>query len=132
MAGRTDRMTMKVGDKYHTWHLDKIWQETRDLPVVDVEIESLKHLDAVCWFNEDFPATLRNVIYHFMRLEKVNTDYPIILDPTGQLFDGAHRVARAMANGQTTIRAVRMLEVPPPDEIVDSIVENDSDQICDE
>ena len=94
---------------------------TKDLPVIDVEIESLKHLDAVCWFDDGFKATLRNVVEHFVRMERVNTDYPIILDPNGQLFDGAHRVAKALANGQRTIKAVRMLEVPPPDEIVYSI-----------
>ena len=121
MIRRIDRMTMQVGDKYHVWHLDPIWESCKDLPVIDVEIESLKHLDAVCWFDESFPATLRNVIEHFVRMEQVDTNYPIVLDPNGQLFDGAHRVARALANGQTTIKGVRMLEVPPPDEILDVI-----------
>ncbi|MCB9925522.1 MAG: hypothetical protein H6822_25455 [Planctomycetaceae bacterium] len=121
MTRRIDRMTMKVRDKYHVWHLDAIWEATENLPVFDVEIESLKHLDAVCWFDDGFKATLRNVVEHFVRMESVNADYPIILDPEGQLFDGAHRVAKALADGQRTIKAVRMLEVPPPDEIVDSI-----------
>ncbi len=114
-------MTTKVRDKYHVWHLERIWEASKDLPVFDVEIESLKHLDAVCWFDDDFTATLRNVIEHFVRMQSVNTNYPIILDPNGQLFDGAHRVARAMASGQTTIKAVQLPEVPPPDEIADSI-----------
>lgn len=121
MTRRIDRMTMRVGDKYHVWHLDPIWEACKDLPVCEVEIESLMHLDAVCWFNDDFQATLRNVVEHFVRMEKVNPDHPIILDPNGQLFDGAHRVAKALANGQHTIKAVRMSETPPPDEIVDSI-----------
>lgn len=114
-------MTMRVRDKYHVWHLEPIWQACKDLPVCDVEIESLKHLDAVCWFDESFPATLRNVVEHFVRMEAVDTGYPIILDPHGQLFDGAHRVARALARGAKTIKAVRMTQVPPPDEIVDVI-----------
>jgi hypothetical protein len=114
-------MTQKVGDKYHVWHLPKLWEATRHLPVIEVEIESLKHLDAVCWFDIGFPATLRNVVEHFVRMESVDPEIPILLDPSGQLFDGAHRVAKAMARGQATIRAVRLTEVPPPDEIVDSI-----------
>ena len=118
---RIDRTTQKVGDKYHVWYTERLWEATKDLPVVDVEIESLKHLDAVCWFDDGFRATLRNVVEHFVRMERVDLDYPILLDPNGQLFDGAHRVAKALANGQTTIKAVRMREVPPPDEIVDSI-----------
>ena len=121
MTRRIDRTTQKVGEKYHVWHTEKLWEATKDFPVLNVEIESLKHVDAVCWFDDEFPATLRNVVEHFMRMERVEIDYPIILDPSGQLFDGAHRVAKALAQGKTTIRAVQMTEVPPPDEIVDSI-----------
>ena len=118
---RIDRTAQKVGDKYHVWHTEKIWQATQGLPVIDIEIESLKHVDGVCWFDDDFPPTIRNVVEHFIRMKAVNSDYPIILDPDGQLFDGAHRVAKALAQGQSTIKAVRMKEMPPPDEIVDSI-----------
>ena len=48
-------MIQQVGDKYHVWHLDKLWAATKDFPVIEVDIESLKHLDAVCWFDESFP-----------------------------------------------------------------------------
>lgn len=121
MTRRVDRTTQKVGDKYHVWYTERLWAAVEGLPVVEVEIESLRHLDAVCWFDEEFPATLRNVVEHFVRMERVDLEYPILLDPNGQLFDGAHRVAKALANGQSTIAAVRMKEVPPPDEILDSI-----------
>ncbi len=121
MTRRIDRTTQKVGHQYYVWHTEKLWEATKDFPLTNVEIESLKHLDAVCWFDDDFPATLRNVVEHFVRMELVDADYPIILDPSGQLFDGAHRVAKALARGQSTIKAVQLTEVPPPDEIVDSI-----------
>ena len=124
MTRRIDRTTQMVGDQYHVWHTHKLWEATRDCPVIDVDIESLKHLDGVCWFDEDFPPTLRNVVEHFIRMERVDTAYPIILDPSGQLFDGAHRVAKALAQGQPTIKAVQMTEVPPPDEVVDSIYDS--------
>lgn len=116
---QVDRMIQQVGDQVHIWHLDKLWESTKDFTVIDVEIESLIHLDAVCWFDDTFPATLRNVVEHFVRTRDADETYPILLDPNGQLFDGAHRVARAMAAGKTTIKAVKMTEVPPPDEIVD-------------
>ena len=38
-----------------------------------------------------------------------------------QLSGLQHLVAKAMADGQSTIKAVQLEEVPPPDEIVDSI-----------
>tara|TARA_R110002049_G_scaffold117716_2_gene271363 strand:+ start:88 stop:459 length:372 start_codon:yes stop_codon:yes gene_type:complete len=119
VSQRVDRMMMQVGDQYHVWHLEPLWEATRDAPVIDVEIESLKHVDTVCWFDDRNPATLRNVVAHFQRMERTDTAYPILLDPDGQLFDGAHRVAKALAHGQSTIKAVQLQEVPPPDEIVE-------------
>lgn len=82
MTRRIDRTTQKVGDKYHVWHTERLWETTRDLPIIDIQIESLKHLDGVCWFDDAFPATLRNVVEHFVRMESVDVDYPIILDST--------------------------------------------------
>lgn len=125
MARRIDRTTRKV-DKYHVWYTERLWEATKDLAVTQVAIESLSHLDGECWFDDVWNATLRNVVEHFVRMENVDSNYPIILDPNGQLFDGAHRVAKAMASGQTTIKAVKMIECPPPDEIVDSIYRDGS------
>ena len=121
MIRRIDRMTWKIDGRYHVWHTERLWKAAEGLPVSEIEIDSLKHVDSVCWFDDHFPPTLRNVVEHFTRMEQVDMSYPIILDPSGQLLDGAHRVAKAMANGQATIRAVRLPELPPPDEIVDSI-----------
>ena len=117
---------MKVGEKYHVWHTEKVWEATKDCPVIKIDIESLKHLDGVCWFDDNFQPTLRNVVEHFVRMERADTSYPIILDPNGQLFDGAHRVAKVMAQGHSTIMAVQMPEMPPPDEIVDSIYDEEN------
>lgn len=121
MTQRIDRTTQRVGDRYHVWHTPRLWEQTKDYPVVEVEIASLKHLDVVCWFRDSHPATLRNVAAHFARMQEADERIPILLDPNGQIFDGAHRVAKAMAAGKTTIRAVQLRRVPPPDEVVDSI-----------
>lgn len=121
MTRHKRRTTQKVGGRYYVWYTDQLWEATKDSPVIEVEIETLDHLDAVCWFDDGCPPTLRNVVEHFVRMKKVDDSYPIVLDPSGQLFDGAHRVAKALAAGRTTIRAVQMTEMPPPDEIVDSI-----------
>lgn len=84
VIGRIDRMTMRVRDKYHVWHLERIWEATRDLPVFDVDIESLKHLDAVCWFDNGFKATrldhfkfirsYKQCLQHFGQPDRVRTD----------------------------------------------------------
>ncbi len=79
MTRRIDRTTQKVGDRYHVWHTEKIWQAAQNLPVIEVEIDSLKHVDAVCWFEDDFPATIRNVVEHFVRMEQVDPAFPSFL-----------------------------------------------------
>ena len=49
-------------------------------------------------------------------MNAADLSYPIILGPTGNVLDGVHRVAKAMLAGQTTVRAVRLPAMPPPDE----------------
>lgn len=41
--------------------------------------------------------------------------YPIILSSDGRVMDGMHRVARALLEGETSIRAVQFRQDPPPD-----------------
>lgn len=49
------------------------------------------------------------------RVLDVDTSHPIILDQEGFIMDGWHRVARALIDGKTTIKAVRFDETPPHD-----------------
>lgn len=41
--------------------------------------------------------------------------YPIILGFDGRVMDGMHRVARALLEGRTTIKAVQFEDHPEPD-----------------
>jgi hypothetical protein len=49
------------------------------------------------------------------RVLDVDTSHPIILDEEGFIMDGWHRVARALIDGKSTIKAVRFSETPPHD-----------------
>jgi hypothetical protein len=49
------------------------------------------------------------------RVLDVETSHPIILDQEGFIMDGWHRVARALIDGKSTIKAVRFTETPPHD-----------------
>lgn len=53
------------------------------------------------------------------RVMDVETAHPIILDEDGFIMDGWHRIARALLDGKTTIKAVRFDETPPHDYIED-------------
>ncbi len=70
------------------------------------------------WFGaRGGPPTVRNVVSHFRRILEADLSIPIILRADGRILDGLHRLAKAMVEGHTTIRAVRFTEMPAPDSI---------------
>lgn len=72
-----------------------------------------KSAGAVEILQEETPI-LRNVEEHFVRMEQVELDSQIILDPDGQLFDGAHRVAQRLALGKRQFRPSSCRSSPRP------------------
>ncbi|MBS3993137.1 MAG: hypothetical protein KGZ87_05430 [Bacteroidetes bacterium] len=60
-------------------------------------------------------GNLADFIHHVDRLRHTNIDHPIILDNEGVICDGLHRVCKAILEGKTTIKAIRLEEMPPKD-----------------
>lgn len=58
---------------------------------------------------------LYDFIYHMKRSVNVDKQYPIILDETGQICDGLHRICKAIVDGDTEIDAIRIENMPCPD-----------------
>ena len=112
----------KVRKQYHfwpgpqgldAWDVDRLIALTAGLPAEEVALRELPEIDSVYWFDQ--PPTVRNVVDHVRLIQEVDPAYPIILGPGNRVMDGMHRVARAMLEGKTTIRAVRLHELPDPD-----------------
>ena len=59
--------------------------------------------------------SLDDFIYQIKRVEKTDLKYPIIIDDNGVVADGYHRIAKALLEGRTSIKAIRMLEMPCDD-----------------
>jgi hypothetical protein len=98
------------------WDVDKLIVLSHDLPTEKVDIDSIDQVDTNYWFSDDFwPPTVRLIVEHVQLIQEVDTSYPIILGPGGRVMDGMHRVARAMLDGRSTIDAVRLDLLPPPD-----------------
>ena len=97
------------------WDVDRLVALSRDFPITDVDISTIGDIDAVYWFDETRPPTVRRVIEHIRLIDEVDAKFPIILGPDGQVMDGMHRIARAILQGRTTIRAVRFEHLPEPD-----------------
>jgi len=54
-------------------------------------------------------------IQHMIDIECVDFKYPIIISPGGWVMNGWHRVAKAILSGKSTIKAIRIFELPKPD-----------------
>jgi len=61
--------------------------------------------------------SLKDFIFHVKRINDCSLDNPIILDDEGNIADGIHRICKAILNGEETIKAIRLEEMPAPDEI---------------
>ena len=86
---------------------------------IEIDIERLDELDQDCWFGVSSLPTIREVANHCRRINDANLDHPVIINANGLLMDGGHRIALALLEGRTAIRAVRFEDMPPPDEIRD-------------
>jgi len=102
------------------WYIDRLWIAAAGLPVEDLPISRVRELDEVCWFSDVWgkKPTCRAVIEHCQRILAADLSHPVILSPKGEVLDGVHRIAKALLAGQTTVRAVRLPAMPPPDDTI--------------
>lgn len=56
--------------------------------------------------------SLKGFCYHVQRMNKIKGEHHIILDDTGYICDGWHRLAKAIIEGKETIKAVRLTVMP--------------------
>lgn len=64
-------------------------------------------------------ANIKSFIYHMKRVQEADMGYPIILATDGYICDGWHRVCKAILEGRSYIRAVRLEVMPEPDRKTD-------------
>lgn len=102
----------------HTWFIQSLVKATKNLPVVDIELNELKsYLNQNAWFHGKNKPTLRTFIQHYRRVEQADLSYPIIINPQYGVLDGLHRMAKAHVSGLSSIKAVILIELPEPDYI---------------
>jgi hypothetical protein len=97
------------------WDVDGLVAAVEKVPVEDVPLSDIAELDATYWFDHGYSPTVRNVLEHCRLIQEVDLAWPIILDPEGRVMDGMHRVARALLEGCSTIKAKRLQQLPAPD-----------------
>jgi len=103
------------------WTMPTIWAAAEGKPTVTVAIEDLNILDAVVWFGgpKSVEPTVRRVAERARDIFNADLTYPVIMTRSGDVLDGAHRIAKAYLHGEQTISAVLIDEYPPPDGVVE-------------
>ena len=74
-----------------------------EIPLASINLSTLPWNDI---------TNMTDFIYHSNRVKLVSKKHPIILDDRGRIADGWHRVVKAILDGDSTIKAIR-IEVMP-------------------
>jgi hypothetical protein len=98
-----------------TWKTKRLWLLSKDLEVFDFKVDTFEAIDEDCWFGDKHKPTVRNVIRHAKKIVDADLSYPIILNESGIIMDGIHRVCKAHMDGLKTVKAVRFVKDPIPD-----------------
>jgi len=99
------------------WKMQTIWAAADGKPETRVAIGDLDLLDAVVWFGgpNNVRPTVRSVADRARDIFNADLKFPIIMTRSGDVLDGAHRLAKAYLDGQQTIAAIVLDDYPPPD-----------------
>nr|WP_226895521.1 NUDIX domain-containing protein [Luteolibacter marinus] len=98
------------------WDILKLIEKSANLPTFDLLLAAIRELDESFWFTPgDEVPTCRKVATHARLIQAADLAHPILIDPSGRVMDGMHRVCKALELGWTTIPARRLPELPPPD-----------------
>lgn len=88
-----------------------------DLPLAGLDLSSKP------WGRTD---DIVGFVFHAHRMLNADLKYPIILDDSGYICDGWHRVARAIIEKKATIKAMRLNHMPEPDYMEEQKVDRKS------
>jgi ParB-like chromosome segregation protein Spo0J len=99
------------------WKMQTIWSAAEGKSPIAIRIDELNILDAVVWFGgpKTVEPTIRRVAERARDIFNADFTYPIIMTKSGDVLDGAHRIAKAYLQGLQAIEAVVLDDYPPPD-----------------
>lgn len=102
---RKQESTSKAG---WTWLVTDVIAKAEELPVIEVPLQHM-YIDYKLG-----KMPIRNFVEHMKNVMDADLDCPIIADYDGVLFDGRHRLAKALYEGRTTVKMKRFEDYLPP------------------
>lgn len=94
------------------WDVGTLFEASKNLEPYDLQLSAID-------LSVAFPnaSTIAFFLYQMKRVLDADLSYPIIQAPDGWIIDGYHRIAKAIIDGDTTIKAVRLPVLPKPNRI---------------
>ena len=108
-GGNLARNKFTDGDKVYL--ATSLIEQSKNLPVFDAPLSTI-------YLGSEVFTAITNVYdlaNHMKRVQETSLEHPIIMDERGFIMDGWHRVAKALLEGRSTIKAVRFEQTPAPD-----------------
>ena len=97
------------------WDIRRLMDLSRGFEVRKVPLSEIRELDEEYWFGFGTKPTCRTIADHVKLVDAADLSFPIILDASGRIFDGMHRVVKALVEGFPEIDAVQFAQNPTPD-----------------
>jgi hypothetical protein len=92
-----------------SWNVPRLVALSADLPIISVPLDALNLAQTV------YTCTMRQILTEIAAIQNADLCYPILLSEDGEIFDGRHRIMKALSLGHSHIDAKRFDTNPKPD-----------------
>jgi hypothetical protein len=96
-------------NKSRVYTVSRLIEHARELPVFEIPVAAI-YIGANVF--DDRISDAKSLAEHVKRVNETNLDHPVLMDPSGFIMDGWHRVVKALVEGKETIKAKRFTELP--------------------
>lgn len=97
------------------WDVQRLIVLSKDFPTFAVSLDEIAEVKENHWYAYHDVPTCESIVEHCKLIEAADLAYPIILDQSGRVMDGMHRVCKALMLGQEVIYCVQFDQDPEPD-----------------
>ena len=98
------------------WDVRRLIKLSVGLPIGSVLVAQVSELEENHWYKHGAASpSCRSVVEHCSLIVQADLAYPIILDQSGRVMDGMHRVCKALMQGIASVPAVQFTSDPEPD-----------------
>jgi hypothetical protein len=92
-----------------SWGVPRLIALSANLPIISVPLDALNLAQTI------YTCTMRQMVTEYRAIKDADLSYPILLSEDGEIFDGRHRIMKALSLGHSHIDAKRFDTNPKPD-----------------